>query len=232
MQPPGRVQQFVAPAEQDDRSAGDPAHLGQPPGLVGPVIDAQHGHHRAEGAVSERERFGNRAHRRRGVLRALGDHDRRWLDGHDRPVPRLVRPGARPHVQHAVRVADRRGQRRSDLRLLAQAAGVPGPIRSYTCKYDISRVCHVAPFPARTGGQSVIPAPPAAIHASFPPRQPAPRNRRLPPHTRESSRHDRGLDAPQCLLVWHGQADPKIRMKKPHCMILSYALVVQMSIRF
>jgi AcrR family transcriptional regulator len=28
-----------------------------------------------------------------------------------------------------------------------------------------------------------------------------------------SSRHDRGLDAPQCLLAWHGQVDPMIRMK-------------------
>jgi hypothetical protein len=96
-------------AEQHHRTAGDPAQLGQSPGLVGPVVQAQDRHRGAEGPVGERQRLRGRADARRRVGRTLRRHDQRGLDRDHPAVARLVRAGARAHVHHAGRRAERAG---------------------------------------------------------------------------------------------------------------------------
>ena len=86
-----------------------------------------------ERAVLEWQLLGAPLHNRGGVRRALGDHHRRGLEGHDLSVDRLVAAGAGAHVQHRARIAKPLPDRHGD----AHASGrrvvvyVP-PMRSST----------------------------------------------------------------------------------------------------
>ena len=85
--------------EDHDRSAGDPAQLGQArPGRL-PVVDRHARHRRVDGVVVQRQRLGTRRDRRRGAGGALGAHRRARLDGQHPAIARLVGAGPGADVQ-------------------------------------------------------------------------------------------------------------------------------------
>lgn len=63
-----------ASKEEHDLARRDPAQLWQPGGLVGPVVDGEHGERGVEGSVGKGERLGHAADGERGAAAPLADH--------------------------------------------------------------------------------------------------------------------------------------------------------------
>ena len=107
-------------------AASDAPHLAQARDRVPPVIDSGKSHRRVERLVLEREALRDGGHARRRSRGALRPHDRRRFHGGDVTVGGLVRPGARPDVQHGPRIAERGPDLGRDARLGAPRHGVGG----------------------------------------------------------------------------------------------------------
>jgi len=67
----------------------------------------QHGHGNVKETVGKRKRLRARRNARCGILRALGAHDLRRLDGGHAAIGRLIGAGSRPNVQDRSRVPER-----------------------------------------------------------------------------------------------------------------------------
>ena len=73
-----------------------------------PVMCGEHSHCRIEALVCKRQSFGHALNHRRRTFRSLADHRRRRFQRHKINTIRFVGATARPHVQHAARVSQRR----------------------------------------------------------------------------------------------------------------------------
>ena len=114
---PERVPRLWVPRQDDDALARDAHQVREPARAIRPMVHGQQRERGGERAVAERQIGGRRLHRRRRARRPLAQHRRRRLDGHDRPVARLVRAGAGAHVDHARRPAQRRADGRGQARV-------------------------------------------------------------------------------------------------------------------
>ena len=114
--------------EDDHPPSCDPAQLGQPRLGRLPVVDGDHRHGRVDGVVIERQGLGAGDDRRGRAARTLGTHRRAGLDGENPSAGRLVGAGARPHVEHGPRVAERALDGGGDPRVGAAMTAVGGAV--------------------------------------------------------------------------------------------------------
>src|SRR5712691_732057 len=95
------------PREQDDALPCDTTQLGEPCGLIAPVVHREDGQRRVKRRVCPWEVFGSRLDHGRCSGRPLANHRKGWLHRHHLQVSRLIGTGAGTYVEHRARLPQR-----------------------------------------------------------------------------------------------------------------------------
>src|SRR5699024_5528651 len=135
-----------------------------------PLMDAEGGHRGIEVAVGEGELLGGRIHGAGQMLRALGAHRGRGLDGGDLAALRLVGAGAGTDVEHGAGLAERIGDHGRDPRVRAAISRVRGADGSVVRVTRAAVLCALVHASHRRHPRAARPA--AMVAFSRPPSRP------------------------------------------------------------